>query len=137
MITCANSLYRERDAQPSGRCSTLHPVRYRAVPRTNRTPSTANTRSHFATSSTSGLPACAPSPPWLCFCPAASPSECTDVASLGCSAQLLGQPPPARSATRSSNDQHVGERRKWAHAGMRHQPQRLGPFPSFLLRGGG
>jgi hypothetical protein len=36
MITCANSLCRERDAQPSGRCSTSHHVRYRAVPRTNR-----------------------------------------------------------------------------------------------------
>src|SRR5216683_7600668 len=36
---------------------TSHHVRYRAVPRTNRTPSTANTRSRFATSSTSGLPA--------------------------------------------------------------------------------
>src|SRR5216684_2628665 len=40
-------------------------------------------------------------------------------------------------AAGSSNDQHVGERRKWPHARMRHQPQRLGPFPSFLLRGCG
>src|SRR5258705_11801696 len=96
MITSSNSLCRERDAQPSGRCSTSHHVRYRAVPRSNRTPSTANTRSHFATSSTSGLPACAPSLPWQCFCVDASPGECIDVASPDCSAQLLEQPPPAR-----------------------------------------
>src|SRR5712671_2254784 len=44
---------------------------------------------------------------------------------------LLATMKPARS----SNDQHVGERRKWAHARMGHQSQRLGPFPSFLLRG--
>ena len=93
--------FRERDAQPSGRCSTSHHVRYRAVPRTNRTPSTANTRSNFATSSTGGLPACAPSLPWQCFCADASLSECTDVASPDCAAQLLEQPLPARSATRS------------------------------------
>src|SRR5713101_2659689 len=101
MITSSNSLCREQDAQSSGRCSTSHHVRYRAVPRTNRTPSTANTHSHFATSSTSGLPACAPSLPWQCFCVDASPGECIDVASPDCSAQLLEQPPPARSATRS------------------------------------
>src|SRR5258708_8183375 len=99
MITCSNSLCRERDAQPSGRCSTSHHVRYRAVPRTNRTPSTANTRSNFATSSTGGLPACAPSLPWQCFCADASLSECTDVASPDCAPQLLEQPLPAKSAT--------------------------------------
>jgi hypothetical protein len=81
--------------------STSHHVRYRAVPRTNRTPSRANSRSNFATSSTSGLPACAPSLPWQYFCVDASPGECTDVASPDCAAQLLERPPPARSATRS------------------------------------
>src|SRR5215813_12326524 len=35
---------------------TSHHVRYRAVPRTNRTPATANTCNRFATSSTNALP---------------------------------------------------------------------------------
>src|SRR5712691_13238276 len=101
MITCANSLCRERDAQPSGRCSTSHHVRYRAVPGTNRTPTTVNTHNDSATSSTSEPPACAPSLLWQYSCADASPSECTDVASPGCSAQLLERPPLARSATGS------------------------------------
>jgi hypothetical protein len=42
-ITSSNSVCRERDAPPSGRCSTSHHVRYRAVPRTNRTLTKANT----------------------------------------------------------------------------------------------
>src|SRR5262249_22022451 len=33
MITSSNSPFRERDAQPSARCSTSHHVRYRAAPR--------------------------------------------------------------------------------------------------------
>src|SRR6266478_3900405 len=37
-------------------------------------------------------------------------------------------------STRSPDDQHVGQCRKRAHARMGHQPQYLGPFPSFLLR---
>src|SRR5450755_2753161 len=61
MIITSNSLFRERDAQSSGRCSTAHHVRYRAVPRTNRTLTTANTHIHSATSSTSQPPACVPS----------------------------------------------------------------------------
>jgi hypothetical protein len=43
----------------------------------------------------------------------------------------------AMESFRSSNDQDVGKGRKWAHARMRHQPQRLGPFSGFLLRGCG
>ena len=39
---------RERDAQSSGRRSTSRHVRYRAVPRTNRTLTTANTHNHSA-----------------------------------------------------------------------------------------
>jgi hypothetical protein len=42
-----------------------------------------------------------------------------------------------RKSTRSSDDQHLGQGRKRAHAWMSHQPQRFGPFPGFLLRGGG
>src|SRR5713101_9836870 len=34
---------------------------------------------------------------------------------------------------RSSDDQHVGEGRQWAHTGMRHQPQYLGSLLGFLL----
>ncbi len=57
MITRSNSLRRERDAHSNARCSTSHHVRYRAVPRTNRTPTTANTHNPSATSSTSEPPA--------------------------------------------------------------------------------
>jgi len=32
-----------------------------------------------------------------------------------------------------SDDQHEGQGRKWAHAGMRHQPQSLGSLPGFPL----
>src|SRR5258708_13145064 len=102
MITSSNVRWGGGDAQPSGGCFTSHHVRYRAVPGTNRTPSTANTHSRSATSSTNESPAGAPSLPWLCSCADALPSECTDVASPDCSAQLLEQPLPARSATRSA-----------------------------------
>ena len=62
-ITNSDSLRRERDAQSSGRRSTSRHVRYRAVPRTNRTLTTANTHIRSATSSTTQPPACAPSLP--------------------------------------------------------------------------
>src|SRR5882724_7440594 len=52
MITSSNSLFRERGAPSSARRSTSRHVRYRAAPRTNRTLTTANTRNHSATSST-------------------------------------------------------------------------------------
>jgi hypothetical protein len=38
--------FRERDAQSSARCSTSHHVRFRTLPRTNRTLPTANTHIH-------------------------------------------------------------------------------------------
>ena len=63
--------YRFRQSNLSG--EQLH-VRYRAVPRTNRTPSTANTPGRFAASSTNALPACGPSRPWQCSDADASPS---------------------------------------------------------------
>src|SRR5437773_2991045 len=69
---------RERDAQSWGRCFTSHHVRYRAVPRTNRTLTTANTYNHSATSSTTESPACVPSLLWQCSCADASPGACTD-----------------------------------------------------------
>src|SRR5437870_7134596 len=92
-------LTRERDAPSSARRFTSHHVRYRAVPRTNRTPLTSNTRSHSATSSTTESPACVPSLLWQCSCADASPGECTDAASQDESAPLLALPPPTRSAT--------------------------------------
>jgi integrase len=56
MITCSNSLCGERDAPSCGRRSTSRHVRFRAVPRTNRTLKTANTHNHSATSSTTEPP---------------------------------------------------------------------------------
>jgi hypothetical protein len=85
MTTSSNSLCRERDAPSSGRRSTSHHVRYRAVPRKNRTLTTVNTHNHSSTSSTTESPVCVPSLPWQCFCADASPGECTDVSSpAGC-----------------------------------------------------
>src|SRR5205814_788577 len=101
MISNSNSLCRERDAQSSGRRFTSRHVRYRAVPRTNRTLTTVNTHNHYATSSTTEPPACAPSLPWQCFCVDASPGECTDVSSPDGYGPLLGLLPPTRSATRN------------------------------------
>src|SRR5271169_1721467 len=101
MITSSNSLFRERDAPSHGRCFTSHHVRYRAVPRTNRTLTSVNTHNHSATSSTTGSPACAPSLPWQCSCVDASPGGCIDVSSQDGYALLLGPPPPARSATKN------------------------------------
>jgi hypothetical protein len=94
-------LTRERDAPSSARCFTSHHVRFRAVPRTNRTLTMANTHNHSATSSTTELPTVFPSRPWQCFCVDASPGACTDAASRDESAPLLAPPPPTRSATRN------------------------------------
>src|ERR1700686_2818076 len=101
MLVISDSLFRERDAQSSARRSTSHHVRYRAVPRTNRTLTTANTHIHSATSSTSEPPACAPSLPWQCSCADASPDGSSDVSSRDGYAPPLGPPPPARSAVRN------------------------------------
>src|SRR6516164_8642614 len=49
MITSSNSLCREWDAQSQWRWSNAHHASSRAVPRTNRTQTTANTHSHSAT----------------------------------------------------------------------------------------
>ena len=80
----------------SGRRSTSRHVRYRTVSRTNRTLLTANTHNHYATSSTTEPPACAPSLPWQYFCADASPGACTDVASQDGYVSLLGPPLPTR-----------------------------------------
>src|SRR5215470_12546030 len=101
MISNSNSPSRERDAQSSGRHSTSRHLRYRAVPRTNRTLTTTNTDNHSATSSTTESPVCVPSLPWQCFCVDASPGEYTYVSSQDERAPLLGLLPPARSAARN------------------------------------
>src|ERR1700730_680969 len=101
MISTSNFLFREPDAHLTARRSTSRHVRYRAVPRTNRTRTTVNTHNHSATSSTSEPPASVPSLPLQCSCVDAPLGECTDVAKLDGYAPLLEQPPPARSATRS------------------------------------
>ena len=174
MITNSNSLFRERDAHSSARRSTSRHVRYRAVPRTNRTLKTANTHNHSATSSTTEPPVGAPSLPWQCSCVDASPGACTDVASPDVSRRCLGRLHQqeaqqgialladvtqsllastgvftrnhphvgadllaALKPRRSSDDQHVGQRRERTHARMGHQSQRLGSFPGFLLDGCG
>ncbi len=90
MISNSNSLRRERDAQSKPRRSTSRHFWFRAVPRTNRTPTTVNTHNHSATSSTTEPPACVPSLPWQCFCADASLGERTDVASPDECAPLLG-----------------------------------------------
>jgi serine/threonine protein kinase len=67
MITSSNSLCRERDAPSCARRSTSRHVRFRAVPRANRTLTTANTHNHSATSNTTELRDGAPSLPWRCY----------------------------------------------------------------------
>jgi hypothetical protein len=101
MITSSNSLCRERDAPSSARRSTSHHVRLRAVPRTNRTLTTANTHSHSSTSNTNEPPDGVPSLPWQCSGADASPNVRSDVSSLDERVPPLVLPPPARNATRS------------------------------------
>src|SRR6195256_4894444 len=97
MITSSNSLWRERDAPSCGRCFTSHHVRYRAVPRTNRTLTTANMHIHSATYSTSESLVGVPSLPWRCSYADASLNECTAVASQDGYVPLLGPLPPAKT----------------------------------------
>jgi len=75
-------------------------VRYRAVPRTNRTPTTVNTHNHSATSNRSEPPAFVPSLPWLCSCVDAPPGECTDVATPDGFVLPPGLPPPQETQQR-------------------------------------
>jgi hypothetical protein len=108
MITSSNSLCRERDAQSlRPRFSSRH-VRYRAVPRTNRSLTTANTPIHSATSSTTEPPACAPLLPWQCSGADALPGVGTDVANLGPYAPPLALPPPTREGRRRRCEATVG-----------------------------
>src|SRR5215470_3956746 len=78
-----------------------HHVASRAVPRTNRIRTKANTHSRSATSSTNESPSCDPSQLWLCSCAGGSPGVCTDAASAGCSVRPLAQPPQASSVIRN------------------------------------
>ena len=67
----------ERDTQSITRCSTAHHRDFRAVPRANRTFSTARNPIPCATSSTDEPPVSAPSRPWRSSVLAASPGENT------------------------------------------------------------
>ena len=62
----------ERDAQSISRCSGAHHRLIRAVPRANRTFSTAQNPTPCATSSRDEPPVSVPSPPWRSSAPAAS-----------------------------------------------------------------
>src|SRR5277367_3880608 len=75
-------LARERDAHSNGRRSTARHVRYRAVPRANRTLPTAHTPNRSATSSTTARRFFVPWLPWRCSFLGASPDARTDDASL-------------------------------------------------------
>src|SRR6516164_3995571 len=97
MITNSNSLFRERDAQSSGRRPTSRHGRFRAFPRSNRIQPTANIANCFATSSTTEQQVFWPWPLWQFFFPGASLGAHTDVASPGCTVRLLGMLPPAKS----------------------------------------
>src|ERR1700734_1644296 len=94
MITNSNSLCRERDAQSNGRRFSARHVWYRAVPRTNRTLTTANSHNHSARSNTTGSPVCAPWLPWQCFCADAVHSrrafEITDILEAVVSGKVRG-----------------------------------------------
>src|ERR1039458_2500556 len=72
----------ERDAQSITRCSTAHHGDFRAVPRANRTCSTADNPTPGASSSTNGPLACEPSRPWQSSVLVASPGGSTGCATL-------------------------------------------------------
>src|ERR1022692_3292872 len=76
----------ERDAQSLRRCFTAHHGDFRALPRTNRTSSSARSPIPCATSSTCAPPVSGPSPPWRSSVLAASPGGNTYCAIPGRSA---------------------------------------------------
>ena len=90
MISKSNSLCRKRDAESGSRRSISRHFRFRAVPCTKRTLTTAITHNHSATSNRSELPACSPSLPWRCFRFDASPGVYTHVSSQDERGPLLG-----------------------------------------------
>src|SRR5437016_11208520 len=89
----------ERDTQSITRCPIAHHRDFRAVPRADRTFSTAHNPIPGATSSTNEPPVCGPWRLWRSSALAASPSENTYCAIPGCCAPSLAPLPPSGSAT--------------------------------------
>ena len=89
----------ERDAQSITRCSTAHHRDFRAVPRANRTFSTARNPIPYASSSTGEPRVGGPWRPWRSSVPAASPGENTCCAIPEGCAPSPAPLPPAGSAT--------------------------------------
>src|SRR5712671_5378457 len=92
----------ERDAQSITRCFTSHHRDFRAVPRANRTFSTARNPIPCASSSKGEPPVCAPGPPWR-FCDRAASSGGHTYCAIpeGC-VPLLAPLPPAGNVRESS-----------------------------------
>src|SRR5580704_7432583 len=92
----------ERDAQSITRCFTSHQRDFRAVPRANRTSSTARNPIPCASSSKGEPPVCAPGPPWRFSVRAASSGGHTGCAIPEGYVPLLAPLPPAGNVTESS-----------------------------------
>src|SRR5579864_7678173 len=100
MITTSNSpVKRERDTHSIARCSIAHHSDVRAVPRANRTFSTARNPMPCASSSTFGRLTCGPSRPSQSSAHAASSGGSTYCAIPGGCVPSLAPLPPAGSAT--------------------------------------
>src|SRR5580693_2382249 len=89
----------EQDAQSITRCSTAHHRDVRAVPRANRTCSTAENPIPCATSSTDEPPACGPWRPWRFSVLSASSGGDTCCATRARCAPSPGPLPPTRNAS--------------------------------------
>src|ERR1700732_4964846 len=103
----------KRDAQSIARCFTSHHDDFQAVPRANRTLSTAHNPIPCASSSKGEPPVCAPWPPWRFSVRAASSGGHT---TLSCAVTL-----PLTWSTRSVGHKASGARllpdREWLRAG--------------------
>src|SRR5271167_549890 len=92
----------EQDAQSISRCSTAHHRDVRAVPRANRTCSTADNPIPCASSSTAEPPACEPWRPWPFSALSSSSGGDTCYATRAHCAPLPAPLPPAKSASSNS-----------------------------------
>src|ERR1035441_3227151 len=89
----------ERDTQSIARCFTSHHGDFRALPRANRTCSTARNPILSASSSTNEPRAFAPWRPWRFFALAAAPCDSTYSAIREGFARSLAPLPPTRNVT--------------------------------------
>src|SRR5580692_6733971 len=92
----------ERDTQSITRCWTAHHRDIRAVPRANRTCSTADSPIPGASSSTNALPACEPSLPWQSSVLVAAPDGDTCCATPAGYAPSPAPLPPAGNGASNS-----------------------------------